>query len=304
MGAATAGACATAGALALVVGTWAWRRATADAVTRLAAAEGTLTDGTPDGGPPDGTLPGSPALDTADLPPPVARYLALALGVDAAGHRVRRVRHAHVRWAGEFQLRPGGGWSPFSATQDFTARPPGFVWDAEVRMLPIVPVRVRDGYVARAASMHARVGAVVPLVDERGTGPLASSALARWLGEAVWFPTALVPGAGVTWEAVDAASARATVTDGDVRVTATFHFAPTGEPTRMTALRYRDVNGTPELTPFEGRYGPLVAMGGVRVPRDAEVAWLLPQGRFPYWRGRPTAVTYEHEPPAPRHAMP
>jgi hypothetical protein len=80
------------------------------------------------------------------------------------------------------------------------------------------------------------------------------------------------------------------VVDGAVRATATFHFAPTGELVRMTAMRHRDVDGTPVLTRFEGRYGSLVRMGGALVPHEAEVAWLLPAGRFAYWRGRPTAI--------------
>jgi hypothetical protein len=36
-----------------------------------------------------------------------------------------------VRWVGEFQMRPGGGWRSFTAEQHFTAHPPGFVWDRD-----------------------------------------------------------------------------------------------------------------------------------------------------------------------------
>jgi hypothetical protein len=151
--------------------------------------------------------------------------------------------------------------------------------------------------------MLGRAGGLVTVVDEGGTPAMAASALARWLGEAVWFPTALVPsgtpGDGVRWEAVDDSTARATITDGATAVSADFHFAPTREITRMTAMRYRDVNGTGVLTPFEGRYGPYARRDGAMVPTSAEVAWLLPEGRFPYWRGRPVDVTYDHAPAAP-----
>ena len=61
----------------------------------------------------------------------------------------------------------------------------------------------------------------------------------------------------------------------------------------MTALRYRDVNGTAVLTPFEGRYERFERRAGVMRPAAAEVAWLLPEGRFAYWRGQPADVTYE-----------
>ena len=103
----------------------------------------------------------------------------------------------------------------------------------------------------------------------------------------------VLPGDGVTWRTVDDSTARATVTDGDIHVSGEFHFAPTGEMTGMTAVRYRDVNGTGVETPFEGRYHGFERRQGVMVPKSAEVAWLLPEGRFAYWRGRPTSVAYE-----------
>lgn len=30
----------------------------------------------------------------------------------------------------------------------------------------------------------------------------------------------------------------------------------------------------------------------MRVPLEGEVAWMLPAGPWPYWRGRITSVTY------------
>jgi hypothetical protein len=95
---------------------------------------------------------------------------------------------------------------------------------------------------------------------------MAQSALARWLGEAPWFPTALLPGSFVPWKAVDDSTARATVSDGSVQASADFHFAASGEITRFTAMRYREADGTAVLTPFEGRYGALRAALGRHDP--------------------------------------
>jgi hypothetical protein len=277
------GALAAAGVLAVLAATRSWRRATAVAVDGLTAGADGASRAAAAGG---------------DLPAPVARYLELGLGLGASRGASPRLRTAEVHWAGEFRLRPDGEWRPFTAEQHFTAQPPGFVWDAAIHMLPlvggVVPMRVRDAYLGGRGSMLGRFGGVVPVVDEAGTPEMASSALTRWLGEAAWFPAALLPGGPVTWEAIDDTTARATVVDGAVRASAEFHFAPTGELVRMTALRYRDVDGTPVLTRFEGRYGAYARLGGVLVPREAEVAWLLPAGRFGYWRGRPTAVAYAY----------
>lgn len=267
------------GAGALWQGGAQWRRETARAAGELRRPLRAL---------PEAESPATPPGPAERLPDPVLRYFAFALGGDS-----RPIRGARVRWEGEMRLRPGAEWVPFSAEQHFSAAPPGFVWDAAVRMLPLVPMRVRDRYWQSQGSMLGRVGGLLPVVDQGGSPEIAQSALARWLGEAVWLPTALLPGAGVEWTAVDDRTARATVRDGGVTAAADFHFAPSGAITRMTAMRYRDVDGTPVLTPFEGRYGSYRWLGGVRVPRHAEVAWLLPEGRYAYWRGRPTGIEYQ-----------
>ena len=272
-----AGALVVAVAAAIAAGTMAWRRDTArhtELLDERARARG------------GASLPPFRRTDLAGLPAPVARYLAFALPDGQP-----RARVARIRWTGEMRLQPDGAWSRFIADQAFTTSPPGFVWDARFRMIPLVPVLVRDSYVGAEGRMLGRIGGVMNVVNEGGTPGMAQSALARWLGEAAWFPTAFLPGADVTWEGVDDRTARATVVDGAVRVTADFHFAATGELTSMSALRYRDVNGTSVLTPFEGRYGRFERRAGVMIPGTAEVAWLLPGGRFVYWRGQPTEVS-------------
>lgn len=273
---------AAAGIASAATGGMTWRRATAREQARLQAAARAKLESAPD------------ELARAGLPALVARYFAMVVP-----EGLTRVRGAHIRWTGEFQMRPGSGWRPFEAEQEFTTSPPGFVWDARIQMMPLVRVQVRDQYVAGQGAMLGKVGGLITVVNEGGTPEMASSALIRWLGEAVWFPTALLPagpnGDGVRWDAVNDTTARATVTDAGTTVSAEFHFAPTGEITRMTAMRYRDVNGTGVLTPFEGQYRNYARHDGVLIPMAAEVAWLLPEGRFPYWRGRPVMVRYDRE---------
>ena len=122
---------------------------------------------------------------------------------------------------------------------------------------------------------------------------MAAGALSRYLGEAVWLPTALLPSAGVTWVAIDDSTARATLTDGAVTVSADFHFGSRGEILGSTMTRYRDVNGRGVLTPFEGRCSRQYRrVDGMMIPAGGEVAWQLPGGRFAYWRGTVEGAMY------------
>jgi hypothetical protein len=224
-----------------------------------------------------------------ELPAPIARYFTFAL---TPGQPL--IRTARAQWAGEFRMSGSGGWKTFTATQTFTADPPGFVWNASIRVLPLISVRVRDEYVDGVGAMLAKLGGIVPVVHQRGSPEIAAGALSRYLGESVWFPTALLPGNRVSWTAVDDTTARATLTDRGVSVSADFHVSDTGRIVSISMTRYRDVNGHGVLTPFDVRIASdYRCVAGMMVPSSAEVAWVLPEGRFDYWRGRLLEMAYD-----------
>lgn len=233
-----------------------------------------------------------PSAEIDALPGPVATYLRAALGADP-----RQIAAARVRWRGEFSLRPGpDGWKPFSAEQVFHTRPPGFVWDARISMAPGLDVLVRDAFVGGAGSMRGAVHGLVPVVDVDGTPEIAAGTLQRYLGEAVWFPAALLPRNGVHWEALSDSSARAALTVGETSVSCDFHFSADGLVERIyIASRFRDVNGTPVSTPWEALVSAYDERHGVLVPTTGEAAWLPPEGRLPYWRGELVDLDYVSE---------
>src|SRR5512143_364138 len=77
---------------------------------------------------------------TQPLPAPAARYFEAVL---PEGHRP--ITHARLAQEGTFRLGASErSWRPFKAVQDFGAYPPGFVWDARVRLAPGLSVRIRD----------------------------------------------------------------------------------------------------------------------------------------------------------------
>lgn len=267
-----------AGSATVAVATRRWDRATARALRRLHHAS--------EAQPIDVRRFDPAALES--LPAPVARYFAFAL---TPGQRL--IRGAHVRHAGSFRAR-GDAWGPFTSVQHYTVHPPGFVWDASIAMGPMLRVRVRDSYVAGVGGMHARAAAVAPLVNERGTPELASGALVRYLAECVWLPTALLPHAGVSWEALDDESARATLTDGETTVSLDVHFGVHGEIVRGVATRYRNEGGMSVLRDWVCHHREYRRVDGMMIPMAGEAAWRLPERRVPYWRGRIASVFYEY----------
>ena len=224
--------------------------------------------------------------DYAALPAPAQRYFETAV---PAGQRP--VRTARFEQHGTIQMGEGAdGWKPFTATQDVTVSPPGFVWDATVEMAPLVGARVVDAYHTGEGSLRATVFGV-PVASADSSPEMDEGELLRYLAEAVWLPTALLPSAGVEWSAVDEDSARATLTDGETTATLTFGFGEDGLVEEVSGRRYR--RESDDEATWVGRFDAYERRNGLLVPTVGEVAWRLPEGDLPYWRG--TLTRFDHD---------
>ncbi len=224
------------------------------------------------------------------LPAVVQRYFRTVLEDGQPVVAAARVRHNGSFNMGESSDR----WKPFTSDQLVVIRAPGFDWDARITFVPGMAVRVHDAYVAGEGILCAALLGLFPVADLRGTPEVAEGELMRFLAEAAWYPTALLPGMGVRWQEVDARSARATLADGPTSVTLLFSFGPDGLiETVRAAARGRTLGGRVVPTPWQGRFWNYERRGGMLVPLEGEVAWLPPEGPKPYWRGRIAAIEYE-----------
>ncbi len=267
--------------IALEYGSYRWQAATKKMHARLEAAHRPM----------EKTTYRADAL--AGLPPPVQRYLRIALREGQPMIEAVSVEHL-----GTFNMSADAEqWKPFTSTQRVIARRPGFDWEARIEMMPGLKARVHDAYIAGEGILHASLFGLVTLVNLRGTPDLAQGELMRFLAESAWYPTMLLPGQGVRWEAVDDTSARATLQDGETTATLLFRFNEEGliESVRAEA-RGRNVDGRIIPTPWEGRFWSYERRDGMYVPLEGEVAWLLYEGPQPYWRGRISKIGYEFTP--------
>lgn len=228
--------------------------------------------------------------ELAGLPAPVQRYFKAAL---TPGQPV--VAAVQVQHSGTFNMgTEGEQWLPFTSEQWVTTRQPGFVWNGQVSMAPGLPVRVHDAYVAGQGILKPAVLGLVALADMHGSGDIAQGEFLRFLAEAAWYPTALLPSQGARWTAVDDNAAQVTLSDGKVSATMTLRFDAQGLVTSARAqARGRTVGKSVVMTPWEGQWSDYELRDGMQVPTRGEVAWLAPEGRKPYWRGRITSLRYE-----------
>jgi hypothetical protein len=224
------------------------------------------------------------------LPDAVERYFRTVLKKGRPMVSGVRVRHAGTFNMGETEER----WKPFTSDQRVVTRRPGFDWNAQVAMMPGLPVRVHDAYAAGWGFLHASVLGLFTVSDMRGSGEVAEGELMRFFAEAAWYPTALLPSQDVRWEDAGDRSAYATLHEGDHAVRMLFAFDGRGLIDTVHAeVRGREVGGEIVPTPWRGRFWNYQERGGMIVPLDSEVAWLPPEGEKPYWRGHITEISYE-----------
>lgn len=214
----------------------------------------------------------APRQGTVNLPVPVARYRDLALG-----HRTP-VRTLKLRHAGTFCMSVASKPVPIRGLQLFTSDPPGFIWSGRIQMFPGVWANARDMAMKGEGSMLVLLDSSVTIADERGPELDQGSAL-RLLAEMVWYPTALFDARYVTWFAIDARHAKATLRFGEREVSGTFEFGADGLPVGMHADRYMDKGG---LRPWGGTYHDWRHVSGMLVPFEAKVTWQLESGPFTY----------------------
>lgn len=231
--------------------------------------------------------------ELAALPAPVQRYFRSVL---TEGQPV--ITGVRLRHRGTFNMsETADQWKAFTSEQRAVMRRPGFDWDGRIEMFPGIPVLVHDAYVAGEGVLRASLLGVVPLARLRGGGAIAQGELMRFLAEAAWYPTALLPSQGVRWSAIDDRSAAATLVDEPASVTLRFTFLPEGPIDTVDAeARARMVGGTLVHTPWHGRFWNYEVHDGLRVPMDGEVSWLLPDGPRPYWRGHTTDIAFTFAP--------
>lgn len=228
--------------------------------------------------------------ELGDLPPPVARYRTIAVS-DRSPVRTLRLRHG-----GTFRMSPTAKPAPIRGEQLFTADPPGFVWIGHVGMAPGVWVDARDMFLDGKGSMRVQLDDTVTIADARGPQLDQGSAL-RLLAEMAWYPTALFDARTITWSAIDADHARATLHFRGGEVSGVFEFGPDGLPLQMSAERFTDKG---ELRPWGGVYRDYRTVSGMRVPFEADVSWQLETGPCLYAHWLVDSMDYDEASPDAR----
>jgi hypothetical protein len=227
------------------------------------------------------------------LPAPVARYLRHVL---REGQPLIRV--ARFTQVGELRTDPESGrWFGFKARQISVPGAPGFVWDARVSLAPLLSLRVRDSYIGGEGSGRVTLLGFIPAGADSGGPELNSGALHRFLAEAVWYPTALLPGPSLAWSPIDSTKSLATLTVAGTAVSLEFWFNQSGEVSGIYSPgRWGRFHGQYRQVPWEGHFRDYQRQDGMLLPSSGEVGWYSGGSWQRVWKGRILESTFEFDP--------
>ena len=215
--------------------------------------------------------------DLAPLPEPVRRYLRITRAVGQP-----RVHSYRIRFTGRIRSAPDAAWMPFEAEQRSFADEPTRLFLMRARMFG-VPVEAFHRLIDGHATMQVTVAGVVPIVNDRGDDMDRAETVTLFNDMCILAPGTLVE-PHITWEPVEASTARARFTQHGHTIVATLFFDAEG---RLVNFESDDrARSSPDggftkarfSTPLRGYrdFGPLYLAG------YGEARWRLPEGEFTY----------------------
>jgi len=236
-----------------------------------------------------------PEADLSPLPEPVARYLRRC-GVVGK----RPIQTVRLRQRGTFKMSETSDWAKLTAEQHYTIDPPSFVWRATITPFPLAPVKVVDAFTAGRGLLEAKLFGCFTVARARGP-ETDRGELLRFMSEIAWFPTAWLSDY-ISWQAVNARSARVTIRYEDRSVTALVTFDDHDRIVTMEAQRPRIVGAQFSLDPWVTPVWHHTMVNGFEIPLAGQALWRLPAGDFVYFRGEISDLEYDTEASSRRSA--
>jgi hypothetical protein len=210
------------------------------------------------------------------LPDPVKRYL-LYTGV--VGKPI--VQTVRLKQVGKIRKDAKQPWMNIQAKQYYSVSPPCFVWIAYMRVYGLPLVKVRDYFMEGRGNILVKALSLFTIANSSGKD-MDQGAMMRYLNEMMWFPSAFLRN-NISFEPIDANSARVTLKDMGKSVTATMHFNENGKLTNFTAQRYRDMgNNKFELENWSTPIREYGEFEGLKLPVNGAAAWNLKEGDLEY----------------------
>ncbi len=188
-----------------------------------------------------------------------------------------RAKSVRLKQGGGFRLKPGQSYKRMKAVQYYDVDAMEFFWQGKVNI-----ITATDRFLAGKGDLTVKLLGFIKVAYAEGP-EVDQGEMLRFLTEGVWFPSVFV-NSYIRWQAVGARAARATITQNNLSVSATFYFNEKNQVERITARRYMETDGKFKLADWEILAGEYKMFNGVLIPARADVIWKLDSGDFCYYK--------------------
>ena len=215
-------------------------------------------------------------VELASLPEPVADWL-----VDVGIIGNNRFKSVSFDQTGKMKLEKGqADWYIPEARQYVNIKEPGYLWTVDI---PMFFTKGRDLYHKGQGSMLIKLAGAIPVVNENNKYKLNESSLHRFLLELPWYPTAALEDY-ITWEGIDANSARAIINYQGITADAIYYFKENGELESLEAMRYKDVDENASRLKCIGEIIDYTEVDGIKIPHKVNVSWIEAGEKFIWYK--------------------
>jgi hypothetical protein len=224
----------------------------------------------------------------SSLPPIVQKYFTNTL---QEGQRY--IDFIQMSQEADFRTQIDGDWSHLSANVWYGAFEPGMVWKARfgTSLLPFKTASLE--FIHGKGHGLVRLLGTITLLEPHGY-EADITLLSRYLMEAVWFPTVLLPNRHIEWSPVSELSAKAEIHFEGLRASAIFTFTPDGQIENIvTHDKFRDFKGSFEKEQFTLHCKNFKQFQNITIPTEVEFVWNLPSKDFSYGKFRVADIRYE-----------
>ena len=213
------------------------------------------------------------------LPEPVQCYFMYILK-DGQSY----IRYARITHDGQFKTGLRKNWVAIKGEQYATTEKPGFIWKGVTAMFT-----ARDMYIACKGRLIVSLFSLYKVADGKGE-QYNQGELLRWLGESVLYPTNLLPGERLKWDAIDSNNAKFTFSYNEILLFFIISFNEIGEIIQMETKRYMDKT---KLETWVIKCAGYKEMNNVLVPSTFEVLWRLEKEDFNYAKFNIKRIEYD-----------
>ncbi|GAH16372.1 unnamed protein product, partial [marine sediment metagenome] len=204
------------------------------------------------------------------------------------------IRFVNMKAEGKFRRPLQKQWAKTTTHQYFITKPLGMIFDASMKQNPVMWFDVRDKYYRKKGGMFVNLLSGFNVLNESDIKELNNTTFLRCIGEAVMFPTFLLPSKYIKWEPIDKNSAKAIVTDGNNKGIYTFYFNDVGEIVKYESDdRYDRIDGKLQRVGSVAVRSDYKNIDGIKVPTKFLITRILPDGTHEeFWKGEITSIHY------------